>query len=94
MREWPPAPPSVVPEDELPAQPDPRRVKVLHVITRFGGGSGGNMLRARVLSIFDPATMCGMLEAEYCGALASSNGALRRAPRSVSVTTRPGHGNP
>ena len=41
---WPAAPPGVVPLDELPPQPDPNRVKVLHVITRFIAGSGGNTL--------------------------------------------------
>jgi glycosyltransferase involved in cell wall biosynthesis len=45
MREmWPAAPPPVVPRTFLPPQPDPARVKVLHVITRFFGGSGGNTL--------------------------------------------------
>ena len=41
---WPAVPPRVVPREELPAQPDPGKVKVLHVITRFIGGSGGNTL--------------------------------------------------
>lgn len=41
---WPPAPPSVVPPTALPAQPAREPVKVLHVITRFFGGSGGNTL--------------------------------------------------
>jgi glycosyltransferase involved in cell wall biosynthesis len=41
---WPAAPPPVVPRDRLPPQPAPGRVKVLHVITRFFGGSGGNTL--------------------------------------------------
>lgn len=41
---WPPAPPAVVPPARLPPQPACDRVKVLHVITRFFGGSGGNTL--------------------------------------------------
>lgn len=41
---WPPAPPAVIPAKALPAQPARDRVKVLHVITRFFGGSGGNTL--------------------------------------------------
>lgn len=41
---WPPAAPRVVAREHLPEQPDPGRVKVLHVITRFIGGSGGNTL--------------------------------------------------
>jgi len=42
--EWPPAPPAVVPRSALPEQPGLERVKVLHVITRFIAGSGGNTL--------------------------------------------------
>jgi glycosyltransferase involved in cell wall biosynthesis len=41
---WPDVPPRVVPRDALPAQPELPRIKVLHVITRFIGGSGGNTL--------------------------------------------------
>jgi glycosyltransferase involved in cell wall biosynthesis len=41
---WPPMPQRVVPRKRLPEQPDPGRVKVLHVITRFIAGSGGNTL--------------------------------------------------
>jgi glycosyltransferase involved in cell wall biosynthesis len=41
---WPATPPSVLPREYLPPQPDPAPVKVLHVITRFFGGSGGNTL--------------------------------------------------
>ena len=41
---WPRAPRRVVPDDAMPAQPQQPRVKVLHVITRFAGGSGGNTL--------------------------------------------------
>ena len=41
---WPAVPARVVSRRRLPAQPEPPRVKVLHVITRFTGGSGGNTL--------------------------------------------------
>jgi glycosyltransferase involved in cell wall biosynthesis len=41
---WPAAPPPVVPRASLPSQPAPAGIKVLHVITRFFGGSGGNTL--------------------------------------------------
>ena len=41
---WLDAPPAVVPQSELPSQPDARRIKVLHVITRFWAGAGGNTL--------------------------------------------------
>ena len=41
---WPPAPPPVVPLSTLPDQPAPRRVKVLHVVTKFTAGAGGNTL--------------------------------------------------
>jgi glycosyltransferase involved in cell wall biosynthesis len=41
---WPAAPRAVVPRSRLPEQPVLPRVKVLHVITRFIGGSGGNTL--------------------------------------------------
>jgi glycosyltransferase involved in cell wall biosynthesis len=41
---WPAAPPPVVPRTSLPPQPAAARVKVLHVITRFMDGSGGNTL--------------------------------------------------
>lgn len=43
---WPAAAPPVVEPDELPPQPPSPRVKVLHVITRFAGGAGGNTLLA------------------------------------------------
>jgi glycosyltransferase involved in cell wall biosynthesis len=39
---WPQPGVRLVPEAELPPQPDPGRVKLLHVITRLAGGSGGN----------------------------------------------------
>jgi glycosyltransferase involved in cell wall biosynthesis len=41
---WPPPPSPVVPPSRLPRQSPPPRVKVLHVITRLAGGSGGNVL--------------------------------------------------
>lgn len=41
---WPPVPRWVVPRSRLPEQPELPRTKVLHVITRFIGGSGGNTL--------------------------------------------------
>lgn len=41
---WPAVPRTCVPLAELPAQPALPRVKVLHVITRFIAGSGGNTL--------------------------------------------------
>lgn len=45
---WPAAPTAVVPRRSMPEQPEPPRVKVLHVITRFAGGSGGNTLTSAV----------------------------------------------
>jgi glycosyltransferase involved in cell wall biosynthesis len=48
MSAWPVAPPPVVNASRLPFAPDPRRVKVLHVITRFAGGSGGNTLLSAI----------------------------------------------
>ena len=41
---WPPVPPGRVPTRLLPQQPELPKVKVLHVITRFIAGSGGNTL--------------------------------------------------
>lgn len=41
---WPALPARVVPRRRMPSQPEPPRVKVLHVITRFIAGSGGNTL--------------------------------------------------
>jgi glycosyltransferase involved in cell wall biosynthesis len=41
---WPALPGTVVPRRRLPEQPPRPKVKVLHVITRFIGGSGGNTL--------------------------------------------------
>ena len=41
---WLPAPPPVPPPGRFPAGPAPVRVKVLHLITRFEAGAGGNTL--------------------------------------------------
>ena len=41
---WPATLPAVVPPESLPPQPRLPRVKVLHVITRFWAGAGGNTL--------------------------------------------------
>src|SRR5258706_9215272 len=41
---WPAPRPAVVPPSSLPHQAIAARVKVLHVITRFVDGSGGNTL--------------------------------------------------
>lgn len=45
---WVAAPPDVVSADALPPQPSRARIKVLHVITRFAGGSGGNTLLSAI----------------------------------------------
>jgi glycosyltransferase involved in cell wall biosynthesis len=47
-RRWLPAPPPVVPPGRFPPGPAPARVKVLHVITRFEAGAGGNTLLSAV----------------------------------------------
>jgi glycosyltransferase involved in cell wall biosynthesis len=41
---WPEAPPPVVPPAVLPRQPPVARIKVLHIVTRFIDGAGGNTL--------------------------------------------------
>lgn len=41
---WPTAPPPAVPPAALPPQPPRPRVKVLHLVTRFTDGAGGNTL--------------------------------------------------
>ncbi|MFI9828606.1 glycosyltransferase family 4 protein [Streptomyces sp. NPDC051913] len=41
---WPAPPPQVAPTVELPRPPALPRIKVLHVITRFRAGAGGNTL--------------------------------------------------
>lgn len=43
---WPTAAPPLVRPEELPPQPPPDHVKVLHVITRFAGGAGANTFLA------------------------------------------------
>lgn len=43
-RRWLPAPPTVLPAGRFPSGPPPVPVKVLHVITRFEAGAGGNTL--------------------------------------------------
>ncbi|MDH6108529.1 glycosyltransferase involved in cell wall biosynthesis [Kitasatospora sp. MAP12-15] len=48
MTGWPAAPALVAPRRQLPPQPAPPRVKVLHVITRFWAGAGGNTLMTAV----------------------------------------------
>jgi glycosyltransferase involved in cell wall biosynthesis len=45
---WPAPPPAVVPADALPPQPPLPRIKVLHVITRFWAGAGGNTLLSAI----------------------------------------------
>ncbi|MGQ4387336.1 glycosyltransferase family 4 protein [Streptomyces sp. SAS_270] len=46
--DWPAPPPRVVPSEALPPQPALPKVKVLHVITRFWAGAGGNTLLSAV----------------------------------------------
>ena len=41
---WLEPPPALVERSDLPAQPDVHRIKVLHIITRFWAGAGGNTL--------------------------------------------------
>lgn len=43
-RRWPAAPPPITSPTELPAEPARAPVKVLHVVTRFIAGAGGNTL--------------------------------------------------
>ncbi|MET7456759.1 glycosyltransferase [Streptomyces sp. NPDC005574] len=45
---WPATPPRVAPAASLPTAPHPTRIKVLHVITRFQAGAGGNTLLSAV----------------------------------------------
>jgi glycosyltransferase involved in cell wall biosynthesis len=45
---WPAAPPALLPPAALPPQPSLPRIKVLHVITRFWAGAGGNTLLSAV----------------------------------------------
>lgn len=46
--DWPAPPPRVSPGEALPPQPALPRIKVLHVITRFWAGAGGNTLLSAV----------------------------------------------
>lgn len=43
-RRWLPTPPTVLPAGRFPSGPPPVPVKILHVITRFEAGAGGNTL--------------------------------------------------
>jgi glycosyltransferase involved in cell wall biosynthesis len=61
---WPDAPPPVVDPSLLPPQPQRARPKILHVITRFSDGSGGNTL----------LTLLGTDSARFESWLASSPG--------------------
>jgi glycosyltransferase involved in cell wall biosynthesis len=45
---WNAPPPPVVPMSEIPPQPKAVRIKVLHVITKFWAGAGGNTLLAAI----------------------------------------------
>jgi glycosyltransferase involved in cell wall biosynthesis len=45
---WPAAPAPLLPPSALPPQPSLPRIKVLHVITRFWAGAGGNTLLSAV----------------------------------------------
>jgi glycosyltransferase involved in cell wall biosynthesis len=45
---WPTEPPLVAPWSALPPRPELPRIKVLHVITRFWAGAGGNTLLSAV----------------------------------------------
>jgi glycosyltransferase involved in cell wall biosynthesis len=41
---WPEAPPAIAPPTELPPAPERAPIKVLHVVTKFIAGAGGNTL--------------------------------------------------
>ncbi|MCL6670374.1 glycosyltransferase family 4 protein [Streptomyces panaciradicis] len=45
---WPATPPRVAPTAVLPSPPTQARIKVLHVITRFSAGAGGNTLLSAI----------------------------------------------
>jgi glycosyltransferase involved in cell wall biosynthesis len=77
MSSWPDAPSLVVAPEGLPPQPEPSRVKVLHVITRLAGGSGGNTL----------LSAAGMDPRRYDVWLASSpGGSLWHDARAAGIT--------
>lgn len=75
---WPPVPPGRVPPGLLPAQPVLPPVKVLHVITRFIAGSGGNTL----------VSAAGMDPARYeCWVAGMPGGPLWEQARAAGVRT-------
>ena len=45
---WPPVPERVVAPQDMPPQPDVPKIKVLHVITRFWAGAGGNTMLSAI----------------------------------------------
>jgi glycosyltransferase involved in cell wall biosynthesis len=76
--EWPVALPPVVPRASLPSQPHRPKIKVLHVITRFRDGSGGNTL----------VTMLGTDRTRYdLWVAASPGGSLWERAASNGITT-------
>ncbi len=77
---WPEAPSAVAAADQLPAPPELPRVKVLHVITRFIAGSGGNTL----------VSATGMDQAKYESWVAAMpGGPLWDPARTAGVRTVP-----
>lgn len=46
--DWPPLPERVVALTDLPPQPELPKIKVLHVITRFWAGAGGNTMLSAI----------------------------------------------
>jgi glycosyltransferase involved in cell wall biosynthesis len=75
---WHSAPAPVVPAYGLPYQPVPPRIKLLHVITRFAGGAGGNVL----------LSAAGMDQRRYeTWVVASSGGPLWRRAHEAGVRT-------
>lgn len=45
---WPPVPERVVAREDMPPRPDLPKIKVLHVITRFWAGAGGNTMLSAI----------------------------------------------
>jgi len=75
---WAAAPPAVLTDSSLPAAPPARRLKVLHVITAFEAGAGGNTL----------LSAAGMDRARYETWVAgSADGPLWDDARSAGVRT-------
>ena len=75
---WHSAPAPVVPAYGLPYQPVPPRIKLLHVITRFAGGAGGNVL----------LSAAGMDQRRYeTWVVASSGGPFWRRAHEAGVRT-------